>query len=84
MKEYANPRFAELLKLVASVIDEGQRTGELRGDIPAPVAARALFGLMDELALMWVTGRADRLDIRKLADWASTMVLEGLVERSSS
>lgn len=83
MKEYSNPRFADFLKIIAQVIDEGQKAGLLRADVPAPVAARALFGLMDELALMWVTGRGEKFDIRKLADWVSGMVLEGLAERRS-
>ncbi len=78
MKEYRNPRFAEFLKALAAVIDEGQRQGLLRADIPAPIAARALFGALDELALMWVTTRGDKLDIRKVADWMSDLVLEGI------
>ena len=30
MKEYQNPRFAEFLKLLASIIDDGQKSGKLR------------------------------------------------------
>ncbi len=78
MKEYKNPRFAELLKALAAVIDDGQQKGELAGEIPAPVAARAIFGALDELTLMWVTSRGDRLDIRKVADWIGDLVLKGL------
>src|SRR5688572_5272494 len=78
MKEYSNPRFADFLKIIAQVIDEGQKAGLLRADVPAPVAARALFGLMDELAIMWVTARGERFDIKKLADWVSGLVLDGL------
>src|SRR5215475_11391393 len=70
MKEYRNPRFAEFLKTLASIVDEGQRQGRFRADVPPPVAARALFGALDELALMWVTGRSDKIDIRKVSDWA--------------
>lgn len=81
MKEYSNPRFADLLKMLASVIHEGQRQGRLRDDVPPPVAARALFGVLDELALMWVTGRSDKLDIRKAPDWIAGLVLEGLEPR---
>jgi TetR/AcrR family fatty acid metabolism transcriptional regulator len=81
-KEYANPRFAEFLKLVAGVVEEGQREGTLRADIPAPVAARALFGALDELALWWVSGRGhDKLDIKKVADWIGDLVLQGLTVR---
>jgi len=78
MKEYQNPRFAEFLKLLASIIDEGQKSGKLRSDIPAQVAARALFGALDELALWWVSGKGEKLDIHKVADWIGDLVLEGL------
>lgn len=81
MKEYRNPRFAEFLKRLAAVIDEGQKVGTMRPGMPAQVAARALFGALDELALMWVTARGDRLDIRKVADWIGDLVLQGLEQR---
>lgn len=77
MKQYANPRFADFLKFLAAIIEEGQTQGRLRADVPAPIAARALFGLLDELALVWVS-RKDKLDIRKVSDWVCGLVLEGL------
>ena len=77
MKEYRNPKFAEFLKTLAAVIAEGQAQGRLRAEVPAPIAARALFGALDELALMWVTSR-ERFDIRKVADWLGDVVLQGL------
>jgi len=86
MKEYSNVRFTEFLKLTASVIDEGQRAGAFRADVPAPVAARALFGMLDELALMWVTARpgtAAKLDIARLPDWVTSIVLQGLERRTA-
>ncbi len=84
MKEYKNPRFAEFLKALAAVIDEGQRRKSFRADVPAPVAARALFGALDELALMWVTSRGEKLDIRKVADWIGDLVLQGLVAKGGA
>jgi TetR/AcrR family fatty acid metabolism transcriptional regulator len=84
MKEYKNPRFADFLKTLAHVIDDGQRQGRFRADVPASFAARALFGALDELALMWVTSRAERLDIRKVADWIGDLVLQGLVSKGGS
>jgi len=78
MKEYRNPKFAEFLKTLAAVISEGQRQGRLRAEVPAPIAARTLFGALDELALMWVTSRGERFDIRKVADWLGDVVLKGL------
>jgi TetR/AcrR family fatty acid metabolism transcriptional regulator len=79
MKEYKNPRFADFLKTLAGVIDEGQKDGRFRSDVPAPFAARALFGALDELALMWVTTRGEKVDIRKVAEWIGDLVLQGLV-----
>ena len=76
MKEYENPRFGEFLKLLAGVIDEGQRQGTFRADVPAPIAARALFGALDELALWWCA--AEKFEIAKVADWIGALVLEGL------
>ena len=78
MKEYRNPKFAEFLKTLAAVIQEGQQQGWLRAEVPAPIAARTLFGALDELALMWVTSRGERFDIRKVADWLGDVVLKGL------
>jgi len=78
MKEYRNPKFAEFLKTLAAVIQEGQQQGRLRAEVPAPIAARTLFGALDELALMWVTSRGERFDIRKVADWLGDVVLKGL------
>jgi TetR/AcrR family fatty acid metabolism transcriptional regulator len=79
MKEYRNPRFADLLKRLAAIVDEGQRQGRFRANVPAPIAARALFGALDELALMWVTSRGEKLDILKVADWMGDLVLQGLL-----
>jgi TetR/AcrR family fatty acid metabolism transcriptional regulator len=81
MKEYKNPRFAEFLKILAGVIDEGQKDGTLRADVPAPTVARAIFGALDELALMWVAA-PQKTDLRKAADAATRLVLQGLEPRS--
>jgi len=78
MKEYKNPRFAEFLKLLAGIIAEGQKKGGFRADVPAPIAARALFGALDELTIAWISSRDGKLDIRKAGDWIANLVLQGL------
>ena len=78
MKEYKNPRFAEFLKLLAGIIAEGQKQGGFRADVPAPIAARALFGALDELTIAWISSRDGKLDIRKAGDWIANLVLQGL------
>jgi len=84
MKEYANPRFGDLLRLIAQVISEGQQRGELRADVPAPLVARMLFGIVDELALAWLLGRGEKFDIVRAADWVGAITLRGLERRSDT
>jgi len=83
MKEYANPRFADFLKILAAVIKDGQAGGELEPGVPPAIAARAIFGICDELALAWLLGRGEKFDIVRAADWVGAMTLSGL-ERSTS
>lgn len=82
MKEYANPRFGEFLKLVASVVAEGQAQGEFAAAIPPAHAARMIFGILDELALAWLLGRGEQFELVAGADWAATMVMDGLKPRT--
>ena len=81
MKEYANPRFGDFLRLLAGVIEQGQRAGELDDRIPAQTAARALFGAIDELVLAWVLGGREKFDIVRAAEQLGAMTLRGLQPR---
>jgi len=87
----ANPRFAELLRLLASIVADGQKDGTFTDAIPAPVAARMIFGLVDEMALAWLLGdktpesapRGKKFDIVRAADWVITLVTRGLNQEST-
>ncbi|MCG8423203.1 MAG: TetR family transcriptional regulator [Proteobacteria bacterium] len=81
MKEYSNPQFGEFLKLIASVIGEGQEAGEFDRGVPAPHAARMIFGIIDELALAWLLGGGENFDIVRAADWVGAFVMNGLHSR---
>jgi len=81
IKEYANPKFGEFLRLIAGAIAEGQKSGELRADFDAPMVARAMFGALDELALAWLVRGKDRIDIPRAVEQMSTMFIEGLRNR---
>lgn len=84
MKEHPNPRFGELLKLIAGIIAAGQASGELSDQVPAPIAARMLFGILDELALAWLLGGREKFDIVRAADWVGALTMRGLERRSNS
>src|ERR1700704_2324547 len=90
MKEYDNPAFADFLRLLGGIIATAQDKGEVDGSIPAHVAARMIFGVLDELALAWVLAKAPsisgstpgtppkKFDIGRAADWVITLVTTGL------
>ena len=90
MKEYDNPRFADFLRMLGGIIAAGQDAGELTKLIPSHIAARMIFGALDELALAWVLARAPtiggsapgtrpkKFDIVRAADWVVALVTNGL------
>lgn len=92
MKEYENPQFADFLRMLGGLIAAGQERGEIDHSIPSHVAARMIFGMLDELSLAWVLARQPistpspgarpkKFDIVRAADWVVALVTSGL-ERS--
>jgi TetR/AcrR family fatty acid metabolism transcriptional regulator len=84
MKEASNPKFGDLLRMLAGIVAEGQAAGELGDSIPAPIAARMIFGILDELALAWLLQKGEKFDIVRAADWVGAMVTQGLARRSNA
>lgn len=98
MKEYENPQFADFLRMLGGIIANGQLAGELDATIPSHIAARMIFGILDELALAWVLTRQPlkppaisgttpgtrpkKFDIVRAADWVVALVTNGLDKRS--
>jgi TetR/AcrR family fatty acid metabolism transcriptional regulator len=93
MKEYDNPQFADFLRMLGGIVTRGQDDGVLDATVPSHVAARMIFGLLDEIALAWVlalrsqiaTGagrtRPKKFDIVRAADWVVALVTSGLVRK---
>lgn len=90
MKEYENPEFADFLRMLGGIIAAGQERGEIDASIPSHVAARMIFGMLDELSLAWVLSkqpqiaagtpgtRPKKFDIVRAADWLLALVSSGL------
>jgi TetR/AcrR family fatty acid metabolism transcriptional regulator len=83
MKEYAAPKFTAYLDAIARVVADGQATGELRTDISPHLAARAIFGALDGIAMTWALGKADRGGLVRAAGQLADLVLRGLSPRGS-
>jgi TetR/AcrR family transcriptional regulator, fatty acid metabolism regulator protein len=90
MKEYDNPQFADFLRMLGGILTAGAERGDLDATIPAHVAARMIFGMLDEIALAWVLAkqpaisaatpgtRPKKFDIVRAADWVVALVMRGL------
>ena len=57
MEEFSAAGFAEYLGVIRSTIQEGQQAGVFRKDLNAKVAAKVLFGALDEMATNWILSK---------------------------
>ncbi len=54
LRQIAKGKVADYLALLQEIITDGRKAGVFRGDVPADVAARAVFGAVDETVTAWV------------------------------
>jgi TetR/AcrR family transcriptional regulator, fatty acid metabolism regulator protein len=54
LRQVARGKVAEYLQLLQEIITEGRSKGLFRRDIPVELAARAVFGALDEQVTSWV------------------------------
>ena len=60
----------------SEVIEEGQREGTLRPDLPLKVVTKAFFGALDEMVTSWIIGGKD-YDLAQLAAPVVDLFLRG-------
>jgi TetR/AcrR family transcriptional regulator, fatty acid metabolism regulator protein len=81
MKEYAAPKFTAYLDAIARIVADGQSSGEFRADLSPHLAARAIFGALDGIAMTWALGKADRGGLVRASGQLAELVLRGLSPR---
>ncbi|MFL6374331.1 MAG: TetR/AcrR family transcriptional regulator [Pyrinomonadaceae bacterium] len=54
MQEFSAAGFAEYLDIIRETIEAGQKSGDLRKDVKPIVAAKVLYGSLDEMVTNWV------------------------------
>jgi len=57
MERFSSTLLQEYLAMIRDTIAEGQADGSLRGDVGATIAAKVLFGALDEMATNWILSR---------------------------
>src|SRR5215468_1155020 len=77
MEEFSAAGFAEYLGLIRATIEEGQRQGLFRPELNAKVAAKILFGALDEMATNWILSRR-RYKLAPMAEQVLDIFLNGV------
>lgn len=67
----------DYLALIAQVVEQGTREGVFRPDVDALFAAKAVFGVLDEMVTDWVLSRKN-VRLASRADAVSELLLRGL------
>lgn len=79
MKEYANEKFFEYLKILEDILVQGQTEGLFKTGLSAAILKRAIFGAIDEMALEWVLMRRKRYTLEEASEQLSEFFLHGLM-----
>src|SRR5437764_6703805 len=77
MEEFSAAGLAEYLGLIREVFEEGQRAGVFRRELKAKLAAKVLFGALDEMATNWILSRR-RYKLAPMADYVLDIFLSGV------
>jgi TetR/AcrR family transcriptional regulator, fatty acid metabolism regulator protein len=77
MEQFSNTELREYLGVIRDVIAEGQRRGVFRAGISPTLAAKVLFGALDEMATNWILSRR-RYDLAADADAVIDLFLNGV------
>jgi TetR/AcrR family fatty acid metabolism transcriptional regulator len=74
---FSRSRIREYLEIIARLVREGQRDGDFRADLDPALTAKAIFGVLDEMATDWILSRRNtRLGIKAKA--IADLLLQGL------
>ena len=76
MERFSSTLLRDYLGLIRSAITDGQRVGIFRTDVKPTVAAKALFGALDEMATNWILSRR-RYSLEADADAVVDLFING-------
>ncbi len=79
MKEYQNQQFRSYLQVLGDLLKEGKDQGLIRQDVSPGLMKRALFGMMDEISLLFVLShKQNKYSIENVSEELSEFFLRGI------
>jgi len=67
MQEFSAAGFADYLDVIRETVEDGQRSGAFRNDIKPVIAAKILYGALDEMVTNWILSQK-KYELRPMAD----------------
>lgn len=77
MEQFSATKVSEYLEMIRAVIEEGQRAGVFRKGLNTTIAAKVLFGALDEMTTNWVLSHR-RYSLVSTAESVIDLLLNGL------
>ena len=77
MEQFSATKVTEYLDLIRSVIEEGQKKRVFRRGLNTTIAAKVLFGALDEMATNWVLSRK-RYNLVSTAEPVIDLLMNGI------
>ena len=77
MERFSATHLREYLGIIRDVIAEGQAEGLFRREVNATIAAKLLFGMLDEMATNWILSRR-KYSLASQADAIVDLLIRGL------
>jgi len=83
MKEYVNEKFIQYLKIISSIVKEGQKKGIIKKELNPTVVSRAFWGALDEVARFWVLSPKKKVSLPASAELISDIFIKGMVDEAN-
>ena len=80
MQEFSAAGFADYLDIIKKTIDDGQRSGAFRTDVKPIVAAKILYGALDEMVTNWILSKKE-YDLSPMAEQVLKTFLGGMASK---
>ena len=76
MERFTASWLQDYFTLLTEIIEEGQKEGSLRADLPRKLVTKSFFGALDEMVTSWILSRRD-YDLSEVAGPVVDLLLTG-------
>ena len=80
MQEFSAAGFADYLDIIRKTVVDGQSSGVFRGDIKPVIAAKILYGALDEMVTNWILSKKD-YDLRPMSGEVLKIFFAGMASK---